>query len=193
MFRYHLLGLLQAKELHGYALMKEYQRRSGLDVAPGAFYRELRTLTEQGLVRKIKAAGDPRRTPYRITELGHEAFDGWFDDIPRATPCPENEFASRLLFFAQVEPERASRVLDRWRRGLWDATREIEATLQREHIRGASENDSSVLLLQRRLSHIATDLRFLDNVEKSLELPEVEPEELERLRDYVGWSKRALS
>lgn len=174
MFRYHLLGLLRKNDLHGYALMKEYQRRSGVPVAPGAFYRELRVLLRDGQVERLASGKTaPRRTPYRITERGDAAFGDWFDGIPDSTSCGENELAFRLLFFAEVSPERAARVLELWRRGLSQLTRDIETDLQRKTTRGLQNGDSAILLLQRRLDHAAADLKFLESVRNALELPAI--------------------
>lgn len=192
MFRYHLLGLLQTDDLHGYALMKEYRRRSGLQISPGAFYRELRTLAEDGMVRRVRDENaDPRRAPYTITDLGSRTFNEWFDAVPPATHCPDDDFASRLLFFAQVTPQRASRVVELWKNGLWQSTRDLEAGLRREAVRGTAENDSAVLLLQRRLNHITTDLRFLSTVQEAFELPECSPAELTSELPAYGRPRRS--
>ena len=89
MFRYHLLGMLRNGTQHGYGLAKEYRRRGGIDSGLGSFYRELQKLVEQGFVRRVanKIDVDPRRAPYEITSMGEDAFDDWFEDLPRAGHC----------------------------------------------------------------------------------------------------------
>ena len=81
MFRYLILGLLRnGARLHGYALVKEYRERSGIEVSTGNFYRELQRLIVDGLIRSASNPpdADARRTPYEITELGISVFDDWF-------------------------------------------------------------------------------------------------------------------
>jgi len=170
MFRYHLLGLLRTANHHGYALAKEYQRRSGVEVALGGIYRELRALNEQGLVRRLStpADGDPRRAPYGITEKGRRAFEEWFRELPPSSPCEESEFAVRVMFFAEVAPEDARAILEDWRRGLWDLSKRCEAELQRSLTRDGAAQDSYSLLLRRRMGHIAFELEFLDEVEQTI-------------------------
>src|SRR5207302_10584200 len=52
MFQYLVLGLLRdGKPRHGYALMKDYRDRSGVQLSTGSFYRELQKLAAKGLVR----------------------------------------------------------------------------------------------------------------------------------------------
>src|SRR4030095_5594981 len=83
MFRYLVLGLLRRGEpLHGYALMKEYRERAGVQISTGSFYRELARLVTEGLVRAASnpPGSDPRRAPYEITDLGASAFDTWFSE-----------------------------------------------------------------------------------------------------------------
>jgi hypothetical protein len=78
MFRYLVLGLLRDGEpRHGYAVMKEYRERSGLQVNTGSFYRELQRLVAEGLVQTVAnpTDADPRRAPYQITETGSACFD----------------------------------------------------------------------------------------------------------------------
>src|SRR5438874_1232578 len=51
LYRYLVLGLLRnGAARHGYALMKEYQRRSGTQIGSGRFYGKLQRLAAEGLV-----------------------------------------------------------------------------------------------------------------------------------------------
>src|SRR4051794_3579915 len=50
MLRYTILGLLrQGERIHGYALWKAYERRSGHRIQNGKFYRALKILADAGL------------------------------------------------------------------------------------------------------------------------------------------------
>ena len=80
MFRFIVLGLLRrGRTLHGYALMKAYEKRTGVRMSTGTFYRELQNLVSDGLVRTVEREpeDDVRRTPYQVTARGAEMFDRW--------------------------------------------------------------------------------------------------------------------
>lgn len=75
-----LLALLDG-ELHGYSLVKELRERQEgrRSVAPGHFYRTLRTMTESGLIEESDRRPDPelddeRRRYFRLTELGRRTL-----------------------------------------------------------------------------------------------------------------------
>ena len=119
MFRYMVLGLLRnGEKLHGYALMKEYRTRSGLQMSTGNFYRELQRLGAEGLVREVinPEGADPRRAPYEITEAGAAAFDAWLTG-PNATALGQydDELSTRALFVSSNRSRRwaASRATTR--------------------------------------------------------------------------------
>jgi len=70
-----LLALTEG-EAHGYALMKRARELSsaGGQLQPGALYRLLRRLLEDGLIEEVEAPeDDERRRPYRITAAGRRA------------------------------------------------------------------------------------------------------------------------
>jgi DNA-binding PadR family transcriptional regulator len=174
MFRYHILGLLRCGEpLHGYALVKAYHRRTGRPVGPGNFYRELQRLMLEGLVRALPPPprGDQRRAPYEITDDGLAAFDDWFCNIPRATNPGDSELAARAVFFREMEPTWASRVVDRWRTDLWQISKSFERELKDAMSRTRGQVDAHPILLRRRIRHIAAELEFLEELETAFALP----------------------
>jgi DNA-binding PadR family transcriptional regulator len=118
MFRYLVLGLLRRGEpLHGYALMKEYRERAGVQISTGSFYRELARLVTEGLVRTASnpPGSDPRRAPYEITDLGATSFDAWFSE-PLGTDAGPHEdgLSARAVFLAEAGPAAARPALERW-------------------------------------------------------------------------------
>lgn len=166
MLRYMILGLLRGGELiHGYALWKAYERRSGRVIQNGKFYRALKSLAEARLIRPMAPPdSDPRRTPYEITATGRAAFDRWvtaFDAVGNST---EDEISSRALFVFELPGEVAAEffigvedVLSaRWKRLEY----ERERTLSRP---GISDRDRSAqsLLLARSLERTSADLTWL--------------------------------
>ncbi len=169
MFRYLILGLLRSgTPYHGYALMKEYRERSGVQVSTGNFYRELQRLVGEGLVRTAlnPADADPRRAPYEITEAGAATFDAWLC-APTETGAGQydDELSWRALFIADVDPAVARRVLDRWREGVWlrgkMLERAREAALLRTSGDGRPAFAALAFLLARRMKYVAADLEFL--------------------------------
>ncbi|MDG2306419.1 MAG: PadR family transcriptional regulator [Candidatus Binatia bacterium] len=176
MFRYHLLGMLRKGTQHGYGLAKEYRSRGGVDSGLGSFYRELQKLVEQGFVRRVanKDDVDPRRAPYEITTPGEEAFDDWFEDLPRASHCADSEMAVRALFFTEVRPETAHWVLNRWESDLWDLTKRLERQIKDVAQKQGVTDEVHKALLHRRLQHGAKDIEFVEDLRNILSLPEAD-------------------
>jgi DNA-binding PadR family transcriptional regulator len=169
MFRYLVLGLLRSGPArHGYALMKEYRDRAGIQVSTGNFYRELARLVAEGLVRTAsKSPGtDPRRAPYEITGAGAAAFDAWLHEpLGPLIAAQDDGLSARAVFLADAQPATVATVLDRWQEELWLKGKMLERARD-EALRaaGGGERPGSALplLLARRLRHIAADLEFLD-------------------------------
>jgi len=170
MFRFHILGLLRRGEpLHGYALMKEYNRRTNRDYGAGYFYRQLGELMTEGLVRQVPnpLGTDPRRLSYEITSSGRESFEEWFEDIPRDAMGDRDKIA-RAMLFADVEPERASRLLALWQRDLLEHAKSLERDLQYARAKRRTPTEILPMLIRRELFRVAADLEFLQEVAESL-------------------------
>jgi DNA-binding PadR family transcriptional regulator len=168
MFRFLVLGLLRRGEpLHGYALMKEYRERAGVQISTGSFYRELARLVTEGFVRTASnpPGSDPRRAPYEITEMGAAAFDAWFAEPLGGEAGPhEDGLSARAVFLAEAGPTAARPALERWYEELWQRGKLLER--EREMALRAAENGEGAfavlpLLLARRLKQVAADLEFL--------------------------------
>jgi DNA-binding PadR family transcriptional regulator len=74
---FHILLSLGAGPLHGYAIGKEIEERSGgrLDPTTGALYQALRRMTEEGLIAPAAAPddADARRNYFALTRQGRRA------------------------------------------------------------------------------------------------------------------------
>src|SRR5262245_15712540 len=171
MFRYLILGMLRnGARMHGYAMVKDYRERSGIEVSTGNFYRELQRLVLDGYIRAAAnpPGADARRTPYEITEVGTALFDEWFlNQHAAAGAAPEDDLSARALFIAEADPALITRVLDRLRENLWFVGKTVERDRQLANTRAAEtprEAGPAVLplLLARRLKHIAADLEFIE-------------------------------
>ncbi len=171
MFRFHILGLLRKREpFHGYALMKEYNRRTGRNYGAGYFYRQLSELTTEGLVRLAPnpLGADPRRTPYQITEAGREAFDEWLEDIPREPIETDIDQVARAMFFSDIEPEIGSRVLALWQRDLRAKNEVLDHELRYARSKRKDLADMRPMLIRRDMFRVAADLEFLDEIAETI-------------------------
>lgn len=176
MFRYLILGMLRAgSRQHGYALVKAYRERSGVDVSTGNFYRELQRLVLDGLIRSADNPpdADARRTPYEITPLGATVFDDWLTAHDAGAGGPaEDELSARLLFADDTDPATMLRVLDRLQENVWFYGKSLErarrqALAEAEAPGAAATFRVLPLLLGRRLKHVAADIEFLGELRAS--------------------------
>jgi len=176
MFRYVVLGLLQGGTArHGYALMKDYRDRAGVQVSTGNFYRDLQRLVSSGLVRTVDRApdGDPRRAPYQITESGRAAFRQWFVDLGQLASGHEDELSARIAFLGDVDPADARAVLAHLQDELWARAKSLERA--RAAAIAQSSGDPArglpvlALMLGRRMRRLAAELSFLDDLRSSYE------------------------
>ena len=84
-----VLMALEARALHGYAIIGDVAERSPADVQlqPGALYRTLRRLLADGLITECdrpsgESSADERRRYYRTTPLGRATLEA---DLARMT------------------------------------------------------------------------------------------------------------
>ena len=68
-----ILSSLAGGVKHGYALMQDIEAFAGVTLRPGTLYGALSRLQGLGLIESL--AGDGRRRPYRLTDLGATALD----------------------------------------------------------------------------------------------------------------------
>ncbi|MBY0278809.1 helix-turn-helix transcriptional regulator [Candidatus Binatia bacterium] len=179
MFRFIVLGLLRhGRTLHGYALMKAHRARTGVPMSTGTFYRELQSLVADGLVCVVDRApdDDARRTPYRITTSGIELFDRWLVRPPLVNLGNDDELTARTMFLHEAPREIARRMIDSWKEELWLLSKKLERDRQSELHRCSTEREPFsilVLLIARRLRHIAGDVAYLEELNAALD--ELEP------------------
>lgn len=173
MFRYLILGFLRhGPPRHGYALVKAYRDRSGVEVRTGNFYRELRRLLGEGLIRSAEnpRGMDERRTPYAITELGRAVFDEWLTSphAGRGEPS-DDDISARALFLAESDAETVNQTLEHLRVNLWVWGKRLEreravAVTQAGAAPPGSAPTVLPLLLARRLKQAAADLELVEGL-----------------------------
>ncbi len=87
-----ILTVVAAGERHGYAIMQEAERISGgtLTLQPGALYRRLKWMLEEGLLEELDErptdveGHDERRRYYRVTPFGRRVADAEARRMARA-------------------------------------------------------------------------------------------------------------
>ncbi|HLK59249.1 MAG TPA: helix-turn-helix transcriptional regulator [Chthonomonadaceae bacterium] len=89
-----LMAVLQEGPLHGYAIAREIERRSGdaLQLGEGSLYPALRALERDGLVisRWEPRPSGPARKVYELTEAGHRALAARTQSWRRFVEAVEN-------------------------------------------------------------------------------------------------------
>jgi len=169
MFRHLVLGLLRdGQSRHGYELTTEYQRRTGVTVSTGNFYRELQRLAAEGMIETSAnpPEADGRRIPYQITDNGCQEFDKWL-----VTPCAQDsDLCERLLFSDRLPWDLLGRIIDWWEEELWMRSKALARARDDALKRSCSGSyDPLPLLLTRRMKLIAAELEFAKELRLELD------------------------
>ena len=185
MVRYIVLGLLRRGTAHhGYALLKEYRRRSGSHLIGGRLYGEIQRLVREGLVRPTtKAPGsDARRVPYEITPAGAAEFDSWLVSVGVAGGRLDDELYALVAILGEAPPPSVSAALRRWHEELCIRGAQIEQAQQataKERSDHPTALDPLQLILDHRLRRAAADVELIEKLrdayEKSAGLPSLPP------------------
>ncbi|HEX5759602.1 MAG TPA: helix-turn-helix transcriptional regulator [Thermoanaerobaculia bacterium] len=91
---FHVLVALAGGELHGYAILKEVEGRTGgaVRLSTGTLYGLVQRFLEAGLI--AEAGADERRRSYRLTRLGRQVASA---EAERLETLVEAARAQRLL------------------------------------------------------------------------------------------------
>src|SRR5688572_15584193 len=95
-----ILGMLAVEPRSGYDIkaIVDKSTRFFWAASYGQIYPELKRLAERGLIEpEAEAEGGRRRTTYRLTEAGHDAFAAWIRD-PELTHELRDEGLLKLFF-----------------------------------------------------------------------------------------------
>ncbi len=98
---FEILLVVANQDLHGYAIVKQLEQRSGgsLRLEPANLYRTLRTMMNRGLIEETGRRPDPelddeRRRYFHITRFGREVAEA---EAARLERLVEDARARRLL------------------------------------------------------------------------------------------------
>jgi DNA-binding PadR family transcriptional regulator len=119
-----MLRVLADQERHGYEIKKQVERiLGGRSINNNVLYPALRKFEDQGTIERVAAVADPGRSPrnvYRLTDTGHDLLRAMICDADPALLADDNEFQTRVAFFADLGADDRLRIL-RVRRGLVEA------------------------------------------------------------------------
>ena len=110
-----MLRVLADGDRHGYEIKKQVERiLGGRSINNNVLYPALRKYEEQGAIERIAAEADPGRPPrnvYRLTDAGHDLLQAMFRDADPVLLADENEFQTRVAFFADLDADDRLRIL----------------------------------------------------------------------------------
>jgi DNA-binding PadR family transcriptional regulator len=76
-----VLSSLADGDKHGYAMMEDIERFSGLRLGPGTLYGAITRLEQRGWIRAV--ASDDRRQPYTLTSAGREYLKDQLENLDK--------------------------------------------------------------------------------------------------------------
>jgi DNA-binding PadR family transcriptional regulator len=133
-----MLRVLADHEHHGYEIKKQVERiLGGRSINNNVLYPALRKYEEQGAIERVAAEPGPGRPPrsasprprasrppprkvYRLTDAGHDLLQAMIRDADPALLADDNEFQTRVAFFADLDADDRLRIL-RVRREILEA------------------------------------------------------------------------
>ena len=130
-----VLSLLAERTMHGYELLKEYERQEVADWAPVSrphVYYALGKLAERGLVAAARRAPGPRREsaqPWRVTPSGRAALAAALDEVSWAARNEAPPFLTWMGLAIHAKPEARQRVVEARREAVAARLAREQATL----------------------------------------------------------------
>ena len=110
-----MLRVLADSERHGYEIKKQVERiLGGRSINNNVLYPALRRFEDQGAIQRVAAQADPGRPPrnvYRLTDTGHDLLRSMIRDADPALLADDNEFQTRVAFFADLDVDDRLRIL----------------------------------------------------------------------------------
>jgi DNA-binding PadR family transcriptional regulator len=110
-----MLRVLADHERHGYEIKKQVERiLGGRSINNNVLYPALRKYQDQGAIERVAAEADPGRPPrnvYRLTDTGHDLLQAMIRDADPVQLADENEFLTRVAFFADLGVDDRLRIL----------------------------------------------------------------------------------
>jgi DNA-binding PadR family transcriptional regulator len=110
-----MLRVLADGPRHGYEIKKSVERiLGGRSINNNVLYPALRRFEEQGAIEPVAAEAGPGRPPrnvYRLTDTGHDLLQAMIRDADPVLMADDNEFHTRVAFFADLDVEERLRII----------------------------------------------------------------------------------
>ena len=110
-----MLRVLADRERHGYEIKKQVERiLGGRSINNNVLYPALRRFEDQGAIQRVAAQAGPGRPPrnvYRLTDTGHDLLQSMIRDADPGLLADDNEFQTRVAFFADLDAGERLRIL----------------------------------------------------------------------------------
>ena len=126
-----MLRVLANGDRHGYEIKKTVERvLGGRSINNNVLYPALRRFEEQGAIRRVAAQADPGRPPrnvYRLTDTGHDLLQAMIRDADPALLADDNEFQTRVAFFADIDADDRLKIISARRQVVEDQLASLAA------------------------------------------------------------------
>jgi len=126
-----MLRVLANGDRHGYEIKKTVERvLGGRSINNNVLYPALRRFEEQGAIRRVAAQADPGRPPrnvYRLTDIGHDLLQAMIRDADPALLADDNEFQTRVAFFADIDADDRLKIISARRQVVEDQLASLAA------------------------------------------------------------------
>lgn len=87
-----VLASLAGGPKHGHAMLQDIEQMCGTRLGPGTLYGAMTRLDQQGLIEPLPV--EERRKPYRLTQLGQQAFTAKMKTLQRIVTVGVGRLAS---------------------------------------------------------------------------------------------------
>ncbi|MFE0026640.1 PadR family transcriptional regulator [Amycolatopsis sp. NPDC059021] len=130
-----LLGLLVEKPMHPYEMastLRERNKDTSFKITTGTLYDTVESLARHGWIEPVETVREgnrPERTVYAHTELGHEEFVRWLDELIREPVAEYPKFVAAVSYLGALGPERAADALEERARHLTKRIEDMAAAL----------------------------------------------------------------
>jgi DNA-binding PadR family transcriptional regulator len=156
-----MLRVLADGDRHGYEIKKRVERiLGGRSINNNVLYPALRRFEEQGAIERVAAEAEPGRPPrnvYRLTDTGHDLLRSMISDADPALLADDNEFQTRVAFFADLDPADRLRIIA-VRRSIIDAMIGHMTSMRPE----AAESEWGLRVLDFSLGRFHLERAWLD-------------------------------
>ncbi|HEX7034712.1 MAG TPA: PadR family transcriptional regulator [Pseudomonadales bacterium] len=170
-----ILGFLHLEPTTGYTLRQRFEGSvaSFWSVTQSQIYRELHALEREGLVvvRSEPGDGRPNRKVYRLSKAGQAALQAWLRE-PLEPLQLRHPLLLKLVFAADVEPERLDALLAEYRQSLAASRDEYLARLASREIfslaRSAREATLWRLAIEHGIAWCENETAWIDRARREL-------------------------